>query len=242
VFQYSSFLNYQFIQSRQRSILSINRFQAQLQSPISNDRTIAEEISDIIDVYLIQARNKPLNMISPSIISENSHILAKENYFEAVIQEKLSAEHLNSRDTALLEQINSFLSGIIKSERRNRARLKINYILAAIRTEMLEESIDLLSETDEIDMYLLNYIDTLIEKEMKRSKGPTVSEDDSDDSFEGVGQVTLTMLRAVRKRLQVELEMKDRKDLKLLSKLLNINDPDVSSLHSFCSVISYDIP
>lgn len=238
-------VSFRFIQNNQRLIHhNIIKTQRPLSSSSSDNlfdedliesdsRSISEEISDIIDMYLVQARSQPMNTINPSVIRDKSYMLAKDQYFETIMQEKLSSPTLSSSDTALLEQINMFLSSIILSERRSRARLKVNYILASIRAEKLEEAIELLCEADEIDSHLMNFLESLIDKEMKRLKGPLVLEEgDDDNEFEGVGKATLTTLRAIKKRLQVEYQMKDRFELKLLSKMLSINDPAVSCIES----------
>lgn len=213
-------------------------------SDLMNDddtmKSIYDEISDLIDFYVEKSNAIPLISIEPSILTEYAHILSKGRVFEDVMDSKLSKCN-DPIEIKTLENVNAFLQGFIKSERRNRSRLKINYILAGITTNKLEDSIELLSEryftrkllysfyyimftfSDEIDSHLMSFVDSLIQKEVIRSSGPAGLLEEGNN-FDGVGQTTLSTLKMIQKRLKVEYKLKDRWDIKLLSKLLREND------------------
>ena len=61
-----------------------------------------------------------------------------------------------------VEAIDAFLGGFVASERKQRARLKLNYVIAGASTNRLDQSIRLLADSDEIDDSLLAFIDRCV--------------------------------------------------------------------------------
>ena len=98
-----------------------------------------ENISSIIDAL---ARSKN---IDPKMLIENAHVLSKGHMYEEVIKSKLEKAQ-NADDTLALKRVDALLKGFLSSERKQRSRLKINYILAGANTHRLDEAIQLLSE------------------------------------------------------------------------------------------------
>lgn len=125
-----------------------------------------------------------------------------------------------------LERVDNFLNGYIKTERKSRCRLKVNYILAGASSNRFEESILLLSECDEIDDDLIDYLDGLIKKSIVSNNGPLGlidyedNEDKEDNEIED-DNITIDVLRMIQRRLLAEKQTKGDINLKLLAQLLN---------------------
>lgn len=88
----------------------------------------------------------------------------------------------------------------------------------------LEEAIELLHDSDEIDDHLLLYIDNLIKKELIKTVGPVATREDDEDSITGIGKTTIDILRMVERWLLAQVKMNSQFDVKLLAKVLNMND------------------
>ena len=132
----------------------------------------------------------------------------------------------SSEETIALERVDNFLNGYIKTERKSRCRLKINYILAGASSNRFEESILLLSECDEIDDDLIDYLDGLIKKSIVNNSGPLGLIDyedvgDSEDNEIEENNITIDVLRMIQRRLLAEKRTKGDVNLKLLAQLLN---------------------
>jgi hypothetical protein len=117
-----------------------------------------------------------ISSVSPVILMENAHILTKGRLYEYVM-EKTIEECDNKKDISKIEAVDSFMKGFIVSERKQRSRLKMNYMMAGASSNRLDDAIALLSESDEIDDSLVNYVDSLIKKEMLRAAGPAATEE-----------------------------------------------------------------
>ncbi len=164
-------------------------------------KTIKQEIDEIICGMMIKLQNaistdekfdqnKLLNLdinkiISPNILFENSHFLTKSELLDEVFNEKimilnnkLSEElvkdderQMEQMNIKILEELHIWTKPIISNEKKQRAKLKISYLLAGATTNRLEEAINMLSDADELDENLLIFIESLIKKEMIKS-GP----------------------------------------------------------------------
>ena len=88
----------------------------------------------------------------------------------------------------------------------------------------LEEAVELLHDSDEIDDHLLLYIDNLIKKELIKTAGPVATREDDEDNISGVGKTTIDILRMVEKRLLAQVKMNSQFEVKLLAKVLSRND------------------
>ena len=165
--------------------------------------------------------------------------------------EELLNECTTTQEKKAAERVDAFMRGFIVSERRSRARLKLNYLLAGASSNRFEEAVHLLLErygridtflkikqysimdvllSDEVDEDLIQHIDSLIRKELLRSLGPA-AEAKEEEQLEGVGKTSIEILRMVRRRLQVEgaVDGGSQTDVKLLAHLVSINDPLVSN-------------
>ena len=111
----------------------------------NHEKSIKYEIETIIDYYLNNTSNKPIERSNPSLLIENAFLLSKSNYYEAIMDEKLN--QCSSYDDILnIEKVDNYLRKFILSERKSRARLKLNYLLAGASTERFNEAIQTLSE------------------------------------------------------------------------------------------------
>jgi hypothetical protein len=183
-------------------------------------QSLQDEIKGIIKIFV--SAEGGVNTVSPTILIENAHILTKGKIYEYVIGKTIEGCD-NNREIAKIEAVDAFMRGFILSERKQRSRLKMNYMMTGASSNRLDEAITLLSESDEIDDSLLNYVDTLIRKEMLRSAGPAATEE-SEDDLKGVGKEAVDVLRMIKRRLQAEMKTGGRDDLKLLSRLLQEDD------------------
>jgi hypothetical protein len=127
-------------------------FTSKLQSTFeSNDadidyseiKSIQEEIKDF--VRSIVALKGGVNAVDPSILTDTAHILSKGRYYEVAIED-IVRECVTAGQVAKVEAVDAFLRGFIVSERKQRSRLKLNYILAGAASNRLEESITMLAD------------------------------------------------------------------------------------------------
>ena len=115
---------------------------------------IEDEISLIVDELIrIDKDNGDLSNLNPRVLIDFAFVLCKGNHYEAVMEEKMK-NTASVAESKQLERIDALLNGFIISERKNRARVKMNYILAGATTGRLEESINLLVER--YGIHLLN--------------------------------------------------------------------------------------
>ena len=110
---------------------------------VETEKSIQDEIREIIQIF-VQA-DKGISSISPAVLIENAHILTKGKLYEYAI-EKTIEECDNVREIAKIEAVDAFMKGFIVSERKQRSRLKMNYIMSGASSSRLEEAISLLSE------------------------------------------------------------------------------------------------
>jgi hypothetical protein len=129
-------------------------------------------IDDLLANYLKS------NKIDPIILSDNSYLLTNEAYSVVMSDLLNSCEDLKS--VKVLEYLDSVIRSFIVSEKKSRSRLKLNYLVSGASSNRLEEAIELLSSTDEIDDELLVYIDSFIDRKKK-----TVKTLDSSDEKPG---------------------------------------------------------
>ena len=201
--------------------------------------SIEDEVKSIIKVFLTSERDNKeegFRSVSPSVLIDNSFILAKGRVYEKIMSDLL--QNSNPTELCVLERIDEFLSGFIQAERKSRSRLKLNYIISGASSGRLEDAIKLLSESEEIDSDLLSYIDGLIRRKMNDSNnihetkynddGTIVdnSYDHGDDDTIANGDDALSVLKMVRKRLDAEIKMPGQTNLRLLAMLLAEKDTE----------------
>ena len=59
---------------------------------------------------------------------------------------------------------------------------------------------------------------------MIKTVGPVATREDDEDNITGIGKTTIDVLRMVERRLLAQVKMKSQFEVKLLAKVLNIND------------------
>jgi hypothetical protein len=106
-------------------------------------QTIRDDIKDIIKMFVTAAGG--ISSVSPAILMENAHILTKGRLYEYVM-EKTIEECDNKKDISKIEAVDAFMKGFIVSERKQRSRLKMNYMMAGASSNRLDDAIALLSE------------------------------------------------------------------------------------------------
>lgn len=155
------------------------RRSAQLRMTVSEPDpvvSIEEEVLRIVDMCLETVSQTP----DLGALLEGAHLLAKDDVYEQIIDAKLK-NCKTPEEAQNVNRVNAFLKGFVVTERKSRSRLKVNYLIAGATSGRLEESVMLLSETDEIDVELLEYLDSLIKKELLRQGGPAATLRDQKD-------------------------------------------------------------
>ena len=135
------------INGGQRSLFSRYRLKSDSNDgnsiQVETEKSIQDEIREIIQIF-VQA-DEGISSISPAVLIENAHILTKGKLYEYVI-EKTIEECDNVREIAKIEAVDAFMKGFIVSERKQRSRLKMNYMMSGASSNRLEEAISLLSD------------------------------------------------------------------------------------------------
>jgi hypothetical protein len=160
------------INSKYKVSSLIHRVSNVIESESSFKSSIYTVIDDLLANYLKS------NKIDPIILSDNSYLLTNEAYSVVMSDLLNSCEDLKS--VKVLEYLDSVIRSFIVSEKKSRSRLKLNYLVSGASSNRLEEAIELLSSTDEIDDELLVYIDSCIDRKKK-----TVKTLDSSDEKPG---------------------------------------------------------
>lgn len=93
--------------------------------------------------------------------------------------------------------------------------------------------------SDEIDDDLLNYLESLIQKELMRAAGPVYDDEVVEEGLSGIGKNAIEVLRMVQRRLEAEVKVKNNEEVKLLADLLRIEDYQVrtAALISICATV-----
>lgn len=110
---------------------------------IDAEQSIQEEIKEIIETLVQSGGGVDSNTLS--ILMENAHILTKGKLYESVIEKSIE-ECDNNRDIAKIEAVDAIMKGFIVSERKQRSRLKMNYMMSGASSNRLDEAITMLSE------------------------------------------------------------------------------------------------
>ena len=150
------------INSKYKVSSLIHRVSNVIESESSFKSSIYTVIDDLLANYLKS------NKIDPIILSDNSYLLTNEAYSVVMSDLLNSCEDLKS--VKVLEYLDSVIRSFIVSEKKSRSRLKLNYLVSGASSNRLEEAIELLSSTDEIDDELLVYIDSCIDRKKKTVK------------------------------------------------------------------------
>lgn len=198
-------------------------------------RTIIEGLRDHLKA------EGDLSTINFNLFMNNTHILCKQRLYEKVMNGFL-LECRNENQLSTLHTVEMFLSSFITTERRNRARMKFEYIIAGAVTKRLDEAISLLSNADEIDDDLIAYIDYLSTKSspIEDLKASVLENDqhhhqqqqrfvETDESHKA------EVLSLIRKRLEVELKLENNLNggsyVRMLHELINEdNEEDQSQI------------
>lgn len=108
--------------------------------------SIRDKIELVVDKLI--ALDKPqltLDDIDPTLLHDNAHFLAKPGLFEEIMKERALAP-MEHKERNKLEAIQDVLTNYISIERKNRAKLKLKYLLDCLIADKLEYGIDMLVE------------------------------------------------------------------------------------------------
>lgn len=110
---------------------------------LESEQSVQDEIKDIIKIFVTAEGG--VSSVNPSVLMDNAHILTKGKLYEYIIGKTIE-ECDNSREIARIEAVDTFMRGFIVSERKQRSRLKMNYMMTGASSNRLDEAITLLSE------------------------------------------------------------------------------------------------
>ena len=156
-------------------------------------------------------------------LMESAYLFAKGDLYDRVMDTRAN-DCASAAENTRLTHVDSFLRGIIQSEKRARARLKVNYILAGAASNRIDEAVAMLQSTDEIDDDLFFCIDGLIQKELVACLGPTASLEGDVPDLRGAGKETIEVLRMVQRRLKAEVQTAKRPHVRLLALMVHETD------------------
>ncbi len=131
--------------SKVRHRRSYVNFVGNIDSSQTIRQNIKEEIQKIVDSYLFTKPGTSFKSINPSLLIENSHILAKQGIYEEIMDEKLNMCD-SIEEVTQIEKVDNFLRKFITTERKSRSRLKLNYLMAGATSSRFEQAIQTLSE------------------------------------------------------------------------------------------------
>ena len=105
------------------------------------------EVSSILQTLFVRELNSPheLAKTPSSLLIENAHIITKGHLYETCMQDLLG-QCSSPKETRAAERVDAFVRGFVVSERKSRARMKVDYILAGASSNRLDEAIQLLGE------------------------------------------------------------------------------------------------
>jgi len=186
--------------------------------------SIKDEVSSLLEHFVELDRagdSSDMMRELSSKLTEHAHLFAKGDIYETVLQERATACSTEA-ETARVGRVDTLVRGFIQSERKARARLKVNYVLAGAASDRIDEAVTMLAEADEIDDDLFLCIDALIQKELANRLGPTASSGEEDiKNLTGVGKSTVEVLKMVQRRLRAEIQTMNQPQVKLLALLVH---------------------
>ena len=222
--------------------------------------TLKEEIFEIVSAMVrnsmskskISGSKQPPFLVPPSLLGEFSHVLVQGRLYEEVINEQIS-DATSPFMVAHIEEIDSQMRAFITAERRSRTRLKLNYILAGATKNQMDQCIQMLHDSGELDRDLLIYLENLIKKELLKTIGPGAMLDYDDSGSDekndgdsmvvarkppppleqslvpGLGKDTIDVMRMVQRRIraqQLAEAMEGAEYLKLLAVVIREEDSE----------------
>jgi hypothetical protein len=179
-----------------------------------------------------------LSTLNFNLFMNNTHILCKHRLYEKVMNGYL-LECINENQLSTLHEVEMFLSSFIATERRNRARMKFEYIIAGAVTKRLDDAISLLSSAEEIDDDLIAYIDYLSTKSSSIEDLNTITLESVQQHLRDDVHTDKShkeeVLSLIRKRLEVELKLDYNSNkgsyVRMLHELVNVdNEEDQSQI------------
>jgi hypothetical protein len=106
---------------------------------LKNYKPYKEEIKELVIFY-----KENLNKPDLSRLIDQAHILSKGRLYEDVMDEMRSkCEDFDEEEK--ISKVDAFLKSFIVSERKSRARLKLNYLMAGATSNRLEQAVQMLS-------------------------------------------------------------------------------------------------
>jgi hypothetical protein len=189
---------------------------------------IQEELTLLMDEFIELDRasdNSAMMATLSSKLMDNAHLFSKADIYETMVEAR-ALTCTTEAETARVGRVDALIRGFIQSERKARARLKVNYILAGAASDRIDDAMAMLAEADEIDNDLFLCIDNFIQKELTNRLGPTASPEDDMRNLSGIGKSTIEVLKMVQRRLRAEVQMENRPEVRLLATLIGENNPE----------------
>ncbi|CAN0432705.1 unnamed protein product [Ectocarpus sp. 12 AP-2014] len=151
----------------------------------------------------------PMAEWKPAVIDEYMESLLKRGIFRQTMDERL-AKVRSGEEREALARVDSYMTGFLGHEWRKASRKKVSVILSAAAEGPMEldDCVQTLGKADLLDSDLTEYVASLITAEERKC----------------VKSVLLKVLKTVRDRIQAELRMGARPEIRTLARALAIED------------------
>ncbi|CAB1102485.1 unnamed protein product [Ectocarpus sp. CCAP 1310/34] len=151
----------------------------------------------------------PMAEWKPAVIDEYMESLLKRGIFRQTMDERL-AKVRSGEEREALARVDSYMTGFLGHEWRKASRKKVSVILSAAAEGPMEldDCVQTLGKADLLDSDLTEYVASLITAEERKC----------------VKSVLLKVLKTVRDRIQAELRMGARPEIRTLARALAIKD------------------
>jgi len=106
----------------------------------------SEEIHDVIDQVLSSGqRHKDLGGFDPNILLDHAHIITHGRLYEDAMNDRMQGTK-DIAERLALEKADALMRGFVTAERKQRARLKVVYVLAGAQSGDIDECVKRLSD------------------------------------------------------------------------------------------------
>mmetsp|Transcript_38532 Transcript_38532/g.66830 ORF Transcript_38532/g.66830 Transcript_38532/m.66830 type:complete len:315 (-) Transcript_38532:106-1050(-) len=177
------------------------------------DDELRSKVSQLID-YMVEQES--VLAIDPYFLESFLPALCKGNVYNQVMRKKLQKEGMTDDEFEKYKQIDSFLKGYIsqKVKKKNRETVQDLLSSAAAGPEELDLKMGAAAEQGKLDASCLSYVRELVRGEEAKAAGRSA----------GDPALLLRVLRLLQDRIEAELRMADRPELRALSHLVRIPD------------------
>mmetsp|Transcript_38812 Transcript_38812/g.49035 ORF Transcript_38812/g.49035 Transcript_38812/m.49035 type:complete len:327 (+) Transcript_38812:92-1072(+) len=190
-----------------RRMATVERGQQPLD--FSADDGLRTQVSTLID-HLQQQES--ITGIDPEVLEKFVPALCKGDIYSQVMRNKAKKE-MSDSEYEKLKKIDAFLKGFISQKKVKRSRETVQQILSSATEtpEDMDLKMGSMAEQGFLDQDCLDYIVELVHQEKRKQKGQQPS-------------LLLRVLTIIQERIEAEVKMKGRPEVRALSFLVRIDD------------------